>query len=72
LATPPEKIPAAAGSDASSAATPEPSRSFWPLSLSDIETYLYRIVRPAEPKTEPKAESRTRQPAEKPVAEQPR
>jgi prohibitin 2 len=72
LATPPEKIPAAAGSDASSAATPEPSRSFWPLSLSDIETYLYRLMRPAEPKTEPKAESRTRQPAEKPVAEQPR
>jgi regulator of protease activity HflC (stomatin/prohibitin superfamily) len=72
LATPPEKIPAAAGSDTSSAATPEPSRSFWPLSLSDIETYLYRIMRPAEPKTEPKAESRTRQPAEKPVAEQPR
>src|SRR6266536_3309121 len=72
LATPPEKIPAAADSDASSATTPEASRSFWPLSLSDIETYLYRIVRPAEPKTEPKAESRTRQPAEKPVAEQPR
>jgi regulator of protease activity HflC (stomatin/prohibitin superfamily) len=72
LATPPEKIPAAAGSDTPSAATPEPSRWFWPLSLSDIETYLYRIVRPAEPKTEPKAESRTRQPAEKPVAEQPR
>src|SRR5256886_2927106 len=72
LATPPEKIPAAADSDASSATTPEASRSFWPLSLSDIETYLYRIVRPAEPKTDPKAESRTRQPAEKPVAEQPR
>jgi regulator of protease activity HflC (stomatin/prohibitin superfamily) len=72
LATPPEKIPAAAGSDTPSAATPEPSRWFWPLSLSDIETYLYRIVRPAEPKTEPKAESRTRQPAEKPVAAQPR
>ncbi|HET9712738.1 MAG TPA: prohibitin family protein [Pyrinomonadaceae bacterium] len=72
LATPPEKIPAAAGADASSATTPEPSRWFWPLSLSDTETYLYRIVRPAEPKTEPKAESRTRQPAEKPVAEQPR
>jgi regulator of protease activity HflC (stomatin/prohibitin superfamily) len=72
LATPHEKIPAAAGSDPSSAASPEVSRSFWPLSLSDIETYLYRIVRPAEPKTEPKAESRTRQPAEKPVVEQPR
>jgi regulator of protease activity HflC (stomatin/prohibitin superfamily) len=72
LATPPEKIPAAAGSDTPSAATPEPSRWFWPLSLSDIETYLYRMVRPAEPKTEPKAESRTRQPAEKPVAAQPR
>ena len=71
LATPAEKIaPASSGNP--SAAAPEASRSFWPLSLSDIETYLYRIVRPAEPKTEPKAESRTRQPAEKPVAEQPR
>src|SRR4029453_17566003 len=39
LATPHEKIPAAAGSDPSSAASPEVSRSFWPLSLSDIETY---------------------------------
>jgi len=72
VATPREKMPTAVGSDPSSAATPEAQRSFWPLSLSDIETYLYRLMRPAEPKTEPKAESRTRQPAEKPVAEQPR
>jgi regulator of protease activity HflC (stomatin/prohibitin superfamily) len=66
LATPTEKMPAAS-SATPSAATPEGSRSFWPLSLSDIETYLSRIVRP-EPKTEP----RSRQPSEIPVAEQPR
>ncbi len=50
LATPAEKIPPASSSTPS-AATPEGARSFWPLSLSDIETYLLRIVRP-EPKTE--------------------
>jgi prohibitin 2 len=60
LATPPEKIPTTVDSDGSSPAPPEASRSFWPFSLSDIETYLYRLVRPAEPKTEPKPESRTR------------
>src|SRR5262249_1179979 len=70
LATPTEKIPPASSGTAS-AATPEGSRSFWPLSLSDIETYLYRIIRP-EPKTEPKAEPRSRQPSERSVAEQPR
>jgi regulator of protease activity HflC (stomatin/prohibitin superfamily) len=51
LTTPAEKIPPASLSTPS-AATPEGSRSFWPLSLSDIETYLSRIVRPTEPKTE--------------------
>jgi len=80
LATPTEKIaparsstpstssgtpPASSGSP--SGATPDGSSSFWPLTLSDIETYLYRIIRP-----EPKAEPRSRQPSERPVAEQPR
>src|ERR1700747_43819 len=51
LATPTEKIPPAV-SGASSAATPEASRPWWPFSLSDIEAYLFQIVRPAEPKTE--------------------
>jgi regulator of protease activity HflC (stomatin/prohibitin superfamily) len=51
LATPAEKIPPASSSTPS-AGTPEGSRSFWPLSLSDIGTYLFRIVRPTEPKTE--------------------
>src|SRR5262249_23338062 len=70
VATPTEKIaPASSGTPAAAAA--EESRSFWPLSLSDIETYLYRIVRP-EPKTEAKAEPRSRQPSERPTAEQPR
>src|SRR6516162_8919477 len=67
LPTPAEKIPPAS-SGTPSAATPEGSRSFWPISLSDIETYLSQIVRPTERKTE----SRSRQPSERPVAEQPR
>jgi prohibitin 2 len=66
LATPAEKIPPA--NSGTPSATPEGSRSFWPLNLSDIETYLSWIVRPTEPKTEP----RSRQPSERPVAEQPR
>jgi regulator of protease activity HflC (stomatin/prohibitin superfamily) len=67
LATPTEKIPPDS-SGTPSAATPEGSRSFWPISLSDIETYLSQIMRPTERKTEP----RSRQPSERPVAEQPR
>ena len=71
LATPAEKI-APASSPTPAAAPPEESRSFWPLSLSDIETYLYRILRP-EPNAEPKAaEPRSRQPSDRPVAAQPR
>src|SRR5437899_4650144 len=71
LAMPAEKI-APASSATPAAAPPEESRSFWPLSLSDIETYLYRILRP-EPNAEPKAaEPRSRQPSDRPVAAQPR
>jgi regulator of protease activity HflC (stomatin/prohibitin superfamily) len=71
LATPAEKI-APASSATPAAAPSEESRSFWPLSLSDIETYLYRILRP-EPNAEPKAaEPRSRQPSDRPVAAQPR
>ena len=51
LATPTEKIPPAV-SGASSAATTEASRSWWPFSLSGIKAYLFQIVRPTEPKTE--------------------
>src|ERR1700730_12351476 len=71
LATPTERI-APASSATPAAAPPEESRSFWPLSLSDIETYLYRILRP-EPSAEPKAaEPRSRQPSDRPAAAQPR
>jgi len=69
LATPTEKI-APAGPGNPSAAAPEASRSFWPFSLSDIETYLYQIVRP-EPKTESKAEPPSRQPSDRPLTAQP-
>jgi regulator of protease activity HflC (stomatin/prohibitin superfamily) len=52
LAAPAEKIPPVV-SGASAAAVPQASsRSWWPFSLSDIEAYLFQIVRPAEPKTE--------------------
>jgi regulator of protease activity HflC (stomatin/prohibitin superfamily) len=67
LATPAEKIPPASSSTPSAPA-PEGSRSFWPITLSDIETYLWQIVRPTERTTEP----RSQQPSERPVAEQPR
>jgi regulator of protease activity HflC (stomatin/prohibitin superfamily) len=48
LAPPAEKIPPA-GSSTSPAAAHEGPRSFWPLSLSDIETYVSRTVG-SEPK----------------------
>jgi regulator of protease activity HflC (stomatin/prohibitin superfamily) len=69
LATPTEKIaPASPGTP--SAATPEGSRPFWPISwpisLSDIETYLSQIVRPTE------REAGSGQPSERPAAEQAR
>jgi hypothetical protein len=66
LATPAEKVPPASTSTPS--AGTEESHSLWPITLSDIESYLLQIVRPTEPKTEP----RSRQPFERPVAEQPR
>jgi regulator of protease activity HflC (stomatin/prohibitin superfamily) len=69
LATPTEKI-APASSGTPSTATLEGSRSFWPISwpisLSDIETYLSQIVRPTE------REAGSRQPSERPAAEQAR
>src|SRR6516162_6860417 len=59
LATPTEKIsPASSGTPA--AATSEGPRSFWPISLSDIETYLTQMLLPTERKTEP----RSRQPSQ--------
>src|SRR5207247_2213437 len=54
LATPAEKIPPASSSTPSAPA-PEGSRSFWPITLSDIETYLWQIVRPTERTTEPRS-----------------
>jgi len=71
LATPTEKIPPAS-SGTPAAATPKGSRPFWPISwpisLSDIETYLSQIVLPTERGTQ----ARSRQPAERSAAEQPR
>src|SRR5499427_6893588 len=58
LATPTEKIPPAS-SGTPAAATSEGTRSFWPISLSDIETYLTQMLLPTERETEP----RSRQPS---------
>src|SRR5262245_13826693 len=68
LTTPPEKIPPAT-SGAAPAASPAPaatpsaqeSRSLWPITLSDIESYLAKLLLPAG-----KSESKP------PAAEQPR
>ena len=52
LGAPAEKIPPAdSGKTAVTAA--DKSRSFWPLSLSDIETFFARIMRPTEQRSEP-------------------
>jgi len=52
LAAPTEKIPPAdSGKTAATAA--DKSRSFWPLSFSDIETFFARIMRPTEQRSEP-------------------
>ena len=59
LATPTEKIPPAS-SGTPAAATSEGPRSFWPISLSDIETYLTQMLLPTERETEP----RSRQPSQ--------
>jgi hypothetical protein len=58
-ATPAEKIPPASSST-SSGTSPEKSHSLWPVSLSDIETYLTQMLLPTERKTEP----RSRQPSQ--------
>jgi regulator of protease activity HflC (stomatin/prohibitin superfamily) len=59
LATPAEKMPPASSSTPSGT-SPERSRSLWPISLSDIETYLTQMLLPTERKTEP----RSRQPSQ--------
>ena len=51
-AVPTEKL-TAAGSGTAEAATPDQPPSSWPLSLSDIEAFLARMVRSTEPKSEP-------------------
>jgi regulator of protease activity HflC (stomatin/prohibitin superfamily) len=67
VAAPPEKTPTA-GPATPPAAAPEAPRASWPPSLSDVEAFISRMLRP----TEPKPESLPKQSAEKPPAEQPR
>src|SRR5258707_7863532 len=70
--TPPAGLATPAAKNAPSRSPPPPpappqgSPSLLPLSLSDIETYLYRILRP-EPNPEPKAaRPRPRHPSDRP------
>jgi regulator of protease activity HflC (stomatin/prohibitin superfamily) len=61
LATPAEQIPPASSSTPSGT-SPERSRSLWPISLSDIETYLTQMLLPTERKTEPRSRQRPSDP----------
>jgi hypothetical protein len=54
LATPTEKIPPA-GSDITAGAASNEAHSLWRSRLSKMETFLYRIMHPTEPDTEPLA-----------------
>jgi regulator of protease activity HflC (stomatin/prohibitin superfamily) len=52
LPTPSEKAPPA-DSGTTAATAPDKPHSLWPLSLSDLETFFARIVRPTEQRSEP-------------------
>src|SRR5215475_1967014 len=54
LTPPAEKIPPTSSSTPSGTSL-EKSRSLWPISLSDIETYLTQMLLPTERKTEPRS-----------------
>jgi len=45
------------------AVAPDAPRSLWPLSLRDIESFLARVVRPSEPKSEAPAKEKSEAPA---------
>jgi regulator of protease activity HflC (stomatin/prohibitin superfamily) len=71
LATPPEKTPTA-GPATPPAAAPEAPRASWPPSLSDVEAFISRMLRPTQPKPESLPKQSAEKPADKPPAEQPR
>jgi hypothetical protein len=73
LTKPTEKMPAAesssagastapAGAPKPAAAAPEPARSFWPITLRDIEALFARAIRPGEPKNEAPAKPSSQTP----------
>jgi hypothetical protein len=66
LSTPTEKPPAATPSDASGE-----TRSLWPPTLSEIDAFFARMLRPRELKEpESKSETAAKQPAERRAADQ--
>jgi regulator of protease activity HflC (stomatin/prohibitin superfamily) len=71
LATPPEKTPTA-GPATPPAAAPEAPRASWPPSLSDVEAFISRMLRPTQPKPESLPKQSAENPADKPPTEQPR
>jgi hypothetical protein len=63
---------APAGAPKPAAAAAEPTRSFWPITLRDIEALFARAIRPAEPKSEAPAKPSSQTPpgSGAPIAEQ--
>ncbi len=64
---PPEKAP-----EKPSAAAPQEPRASLPSTLSDIDAFLSRLIRPGEPKTEPAAKQKTEAPSRQPAPVQQR
>jgi hypothetical protein len=84
LSTPPERTPTAASPATSTPAdkgpaagpgkpaAPEEPRAAWPPSLSDVEAFIARMVRPLTPKTDAVPKTQSDNSADKSVAEQSR
>ena len=71
LTKPAEKPPEKAAEKPSAAAPQEPRASL-PSTLSDIDAFLSRLIRPGEPKTEPAAKQKTEAPSRQPAPVQQR
>jgi regulator of protease activity HflC (stomatin/prohibitin superfamily) len=68
LTAPAENMPATRSNAPS--ANPNESRSLWPFSLHDIESFFARMIRPTESKPDSKPEAAAKQPSQQPAAQQ--
>jgi regulator of protease activity HflC (stomatin/prohibitin superfamily) len=68
LTAPAENMPATRSNAPS--ANPNESRSLWPFSLHDIESFFARMIRPTESKPDSKPEAAVKQPSQQPAAQQ--